>query len=414
MQGQGKALRNAHNRCFRCYSAATLQGPSNTRERALRAPFVIALAALLALLATVATSAPAADLEERLDAKQAEIDQAQDKKQLLTTEISRYNAQIDQLTGEVAALRNREAAVQVELDEAQSQLDEEQANLKILRKRLARSIEALEERLVQIYKSDEPDAMSIVLDSDGFDDALGRYEYLQSIQSQNADVVGRVREIRDDTAATVERIRTTRDAIAAKKQELVETRASLEAREAELSAARAESRQAFARTAEHVDRLEAGANELEEKIQKQLAAAAAAESGVAPLPAGPIQPGSGAMIWPVNGPVVSPFGPRWGSMHEGLDIAVPAGTPIRAAQDGTVVVAASEAESGGYGNLICIDHGGGLQTCYAHQSSFAITSGPVSQGDVIGYVGCTGHCFGDHLHFEVRVNGSAVDPMGYL
>ena len=377
-------------------------------------PFILAALAALLLAALAAATAPAADLESRLDAKQAEIEEAKGKKELLTTEISEFNAQIDQLTGEVAALRNREAAVQVELDEAQAQLDEEQANLKILRKRLSRSVDALEERLVDIYKADEPDAMSVVLDSDGFDDALGRYEYLQSIQSQNADVVGRVREIRDDTVATVERIRTTRDSIAAKKDELVRTRLELEQREAELSAARAESRQAFARTAEHVDRLEGDASELEDKIQKQLAAAAAAESGVAPLPAGPIQPGSGAMIWPVNGPVVSPFGPRWGSMHEGLDIAVPAGTPIRAAQDGTVVVAASEAESGGYGNLICVDHGGGLQTCYAHQSSFAITSGPVSQGDVIGYVGCTGHCFGDHLHFEVRVGGAAVDPMGYL
>jgi len=377
-------------------------------------PFILAALAALLLGALAAATAPAADLESRLDAKQAEIEEAKGKKELLTTEISEFNAQIDQLTGEVAALRNREAAVQVELDEAQAQLDEEQANLKILRKRLSRSVDALEERLVDIYKADEPDAMSVVLDSDGFDDALGRYEYLQSIQSQNADVVGRVREIRDDTVATVERIRTTRDSIAAKKDELVRTRLELEQREAELSAARAESRQAFARTAEHVDRLEGDASELEDKIQKQLAAAAAAESGVAPLPAGPIQPGSGAMIWPVNGPVVSPFGPRWGSMHEGLDIAVPAGTPIRAAQDGTVVVAASEAESGGYGNLICVDHGGGLQTCYAHQSSFAITSGPVSQGDVIGYVGCTGHCFGDHLHFEVRVGGAAVDPMGYL
>jgi murein DD-endopeptidase MepM/ murein hydrolase activator NlpD len=370
--------------------------------------------ACLIALALVAASAPAADLEEKLDRKQAEIEEAKGKKQLLTTEISRYNAQIDQLTGEVAALRNREAAVQVELDEAQAQLDEEQANLKILRERLARSIEALEERLVQIYKSDEPDAMSIILESDGYDDALGRYEYLQSIQSQNSEVVGRVREIRDDTAATVERIRTTRDSIAAKKQELVETRVSLEQREAELSAARAESREAFNRTAEHVERLEGDAHQLEDKIQKQLAAAAAAESGVAPLPAGPIQAGSGGMIWPVNGAVVSPFGPRWGRMHEGVDIAVPAGTPIRSAADGSVVVAASEAESGGYGNLTCVDHGGGLQTCYAHQSSFAITSGGVSQGDVIGYVGCTGHCYGDHLHFEVRVNGAAVDPMGYL
>jgi murein DD-endopeptidase MepM/ murein hydrolase activator NlpD len=71
--------------------------------------------------------------------------------------------------------------------------------------------------------------------------------------------------------------------------------------------------------------------------------------------------------------------------------------------------------SGGYGNYTCIDHGGGLSTCYAHQSSIAVSTGQsVSQGAVIGYVGCTGHCFGDHLHFEVRVNGQAVDPMGYL
>ena len=380
-----------------------------------RAPLALAALAALLALAFVAASAPAADLDEKLDRKQAELDEAQGKKELLTTEISRYNDQIDQLTGEVAALRNREAAVQVELDEAQAQLDEEQANLKILRERLARSIDALEERLVQIYKSDEPDAMSIILESDGYDDALGRYEYLQSIQSQNAEIVDRVREIRDDTAATVERIRTTRDSIAAKKQELVDTRVSLEQREAELSAARAESKQAYARTADHVERLEAGASRIEDKIQKQLAAAAAAESGVAPLPAGPIQSGSGAMIWPINGTLTSPFGARWGRLHAGLDIAAPGGTPIRAASSGTVVFTQSEAESGGYGNYTCVDHGGGLTTCYAHQSGFATSAGAeVGQGDVIGYVGNTGNSFGDHLHFETRVNGVPADPMGYL
>jgi murein DD-endopeptidase MepM/ murein hydrolase activator NlpD len=106
---------------------------------------------------------------------------------------------------------------------------------------------------------------------------------------------------------------------------------------------------------------------------------------------------------------------RWGRMHEGVDIAVPAGTPIVAAASGTVILMQSDASSGGYGNYTCIDHGGGLSSCYAHQSSFATSSGAsVGQGDVIGYVGCTGHCYGDHLHFEVRVNGAAVDPMGYL
>lgn len=389
--------------------------PSDTHRPLSRTPILLAALAALLLLAFAASArAPAADLDERLDEKNAEIEQAKERKGLLTTEISRYEDQIEQLTGEVAALRNREAAVQAELDQIQTQLDAEQANLKILRKRLTRSVDALEDRLVEIYKADEPTAISVVLESDGFDDALGRYEYLQSIQSQNSEIVGRVRVIRDDTRATVDRIRSARDSIQAKKDELVRTRVSLEAREAELSAAREESREAYARVDGHVERLEDAATKLDEKLQEQIAAAAAAASGVTPLPAGPIQPGSGEMIWPVNGSVVSPFGPRWGRMHEGIDIAIGAGTPIRAAQSGSIILAASEAESGGYGNYTCIDHGGGLSTCYAHQSSFAITSGSVSQGDVIGYVGCTGHCYGDHLHFEVRVGGTAVDPLGYL
>ena len=122
-------------------------------------------------------------------------------------------------------------------------------------------------------------------------------------------------------------------------------------------------------------------------------------------------PSSSGLVWPVSGPVVSGFGWRWGRMHEGIDIAVGGGTPIVAAAAGVVIYAGW---MGGYGNLIIIDHGGGLATAYAHQSSFAVGGGPVGQGQTIGYVGCTGHCFGDHLHFEVRVNGAPVDPLGYL
>jgi murein DD-endopeptidase MepM/ murein hydrolase activator NlpD len=105
----------------------------------------------------------------------------------------------------------------------------------------------------------------------------------------------------------------------------------------------------------------------------------------------------------------------WESCHPGIDIGVPSGTPIRAAAAGTVILEQSEASSGGYGNFTCIDHGGGLSSCYAHQQSFAVSQGAqVSQGQVIGYSDCTGLCFGPHLHFEVRVNGTPVDPMGYL
>ncbi len=165
------------------------------------------------------------------------------------------------------------------------------------------------------------------------------------------------------------------------------------------------------------------------KIQAQIAAAEQAQaSSSAPVqPAGPVpgqtsgsgQVSSAGLIWPVNGPVVSPFGPRTINgqyeFHPGIDIAVPTGTPIHAAASGTVLFTQSEASSGGYGNYTCIDHGNGLSTCYAHQESFAVSQGQqVSQGQVIGYTDCTGYCFGPHLHFEVRINGQVQNPLDYL
>ena len=99
-------------------------------------------------------------------------------------------------------------------------------------------------------------------------------------------------------------------------------------------------------------------------------------------------------------------------MHTGWDMSARSGSPIHAAGDGVVVSAGTR---GGYGNAVVIDHGGGLATLYAHQSSMAVSAGQqVSQGQVIGYVGCTGYCTGPHLHFEVRVNGTPVDPGGYV
>ena len=99
-------------------------------------------------------------------------------------------------------------------------------------------------------------------------------------------------------------------------------------------------------------------------------------------------------------------------MHEGIDIAAPSGTSVVASASGTIVVSGW---MGGYGNLVVVDHGGGVATAYGHLSGFAAFSGSyVSQGQTIGYVGSTGHSTGPHLHFEVRVGGSPVDPLGYL
>ena len=375
----------------------------------------IAAAALAAAVLIGAGIAPAQDLQGQLDEKKAELDEQQDQKGVLTSEIAAYSDDISQLEGELAVLRTREATVLNELEATRSRLRAARDRLAALRKRYHRSIDVLEQRLVAIYKEDQPDALTVILEADGFGDLLDRYEYLNRIEEQDSSIIARVRSLKAETKDTVAEIEIAKAEIAAKKRELARTRAELEAREAELEAARTQKATALDSVEGNIEKLEGDIEGLEEDIQAQLRAAAqeqaAAGGPAATLPAGPVRNGSSGFIWPVNGPVVSPFGMRWGRMHEGVDIAVPSGTPIRAASSGSIALAAP---TGGYGNYTCVNHGGGLSTCYAHQSSFAITSGSVSQGDVIGYVGCTGSCFGDHLHFEVRVNGAAVDPMGYL
>src|SRR5918999_1296623 len=115
---------------------------------------------------------------------------------------------------------------------------------------------------------------------------------------------------------------------------------------------------------------------------------------------------------PVDGTVTSEFGPRWGRNHDGRDIAAPTGPAIRAAACGSVTLAGQQS---GYGNMVCITHTNEFSTCYAHMSRFAVSQGArVQQGQVIGYVGCTGSCTGPHLHFETRVNGQAQDPRGFI
>ncbi len=384
----------------------------NSRVRPEPRVAVSALTALVAAVAVlaVAAGAPAQDLQSQLDSKRAQLDHANSREGVLSSTIQRLGDRIDQLRGEVATLRNREAIVQAELDRKEAELKRAKDRLVVLRVRLKRSIKVLRERLVAIYQSSRPDTLTVILSSKGFDDLLSRYEYLQRIQSQDASIAERVRNLRNETKDTVERVRAARDEIAAKRDELARTRSELESLEGDLAAARQQDEQALAQVEEHQHQLEGDIGDLEGQIQAQLQAAS---SPVPAQPAGPIQGESASgFIWPVSGPVVSGYGMRWGQLHAGVDIAVPAGTPIRAAASGTVVLAAV---TGGYGNYTCIDHGGGVSTCYAHQSSYAVSSGQsVGQGQVIGSVGCTGHCFGDHLHFEVRVNGSPVDPMGYL
>jgi murein DD-endopeptidase MepM/ murein hydrolase activator NlpD len=380
---------------------------------------------LWAGLPLVSSGQSLSEVQSKIQRKRAQIEEKKGKERVLTSDIAAFTSKINRLEGEIGTLEARQAELQGDLDakraeliQVQDDLRAERARLTRLKARLVEAKRALADRLVELYKADEPDLITIVLVSADFAELLERGEFLRRISESDQRIVENVREAKAETKATADRLaelerrkQEVAAAIMARRDEVIAVKEKLESTQATFAAARADKRQALATVRTQRTHLEGDLAELE-KVQARIQARLA---GVATSPAGPIRQGSGSMVWPVNGPIVSPFGPRWGRMHNGVDIAVPAGTPIRAVDDGTVVLIQSTYASGGYGNFTCVSHGGALSSCYAHQSSFATSMGAnVSKGQVIGYVGCTGHCYGDHLHFEIRINGGAVDPMGYL
>jgi murein DD-endopeptidase MepM/ murein hydrolase activator NlpD len=404
--------------------------PSRVRREQLRVALILAFAALVLILALVFWQGPAtASTEDKLNETQARIAEQNDKKGVLTDEIASLSAQIDDYESQVAALRAEErdaeirlAAKQTELDQAQAQVDRAYRELKILAARLKRSLGVLKDRIVAIYKAGDSDMSDLILTSKSYGDLLETSSYIEQIQNRNESIVTRVRDLRDQQEAVVIRLKKAKDTIeaarneiAAEEQNLATARQAVQSQAAELASARA-ARQAKVDTINSkVDHLEDIEADLQQKIAEQIAAA----SGVSVLPAGPMtSPSAAGLIWPLSGTLSSGFGPRsspggiGSTYHEGIDISVPEGTPIRAAASGTVIMASY---NGGYGNYTCVDHGSGLSTCYAHQSGFAVSAGQsVDQGQIIGYSGNTGSSTGPHLHFEVRINGAAQDPMGYL
>jgi peptidoglycan DL-endopeptidase CwlO len=364
-----------------------------------------------------------APLQSRIEEKRRQIERKKDRERVLTTTIRGYTERIGVLEGDIEVLQARQIRIETdlankraELARVQDELRRERIRLARLRERLAEARAALSDRLVELYKADDPDVVTVILESDGFADLLERAEFMQRVSQQDARIIERVRVAKDEAVAAEKRL----DALEAKLRKIaaeVERRAlevdaikdRLVSQQSQVVDARAVRARALDVTRVKRQDLEGDLAALEKEQAAVLARLQAAQGGA---PAGPIRQGSGQLIWPVNGPVVSPFGMRWGRLHAGVDIAVPSGTPIRAADSGRVALMGWV---GGYGNYTCIQHNATLSTCYAHQSSFATSNGAnVSQGQVIGYVGCTGHCFGDHLHFETRVSGSPVDPLGYL
>jgi murein DD-endopeptidase MepM/ murein hydrolase activator NlpD len=391
--------------------------------------FFAATAALAALCVPVAGGQSLGDrknaLDERISGLRSEIDQAKAREGVLTNEISAASAEIDALTGDVDVLTARLATLEAELAEYRARLARLQARYREQTEHLNRlthehavAQRKLSDRLIELYKAGEPSELEILLQAQSFSDLLDQLDYFRAIGEHDKAIVDEIKRIRTEVrAARVETGRIKAEvaeatAVLAEKTEAQRAaREQLLARQAALASAREDKQGMLAgvREERHEDQ-----EDLEQMQAASAAIAAQIQAAAASSPppsSGGGNPSAAGFIWPVSGPITSGFGWRWGRMHEGIDIGVACGTPIRAAAGGTVIFAGW---MDGYGNLTIIDHGGGIATAYGHQSSIYVGGGSVSQGQTIGAVGSTGNSTGCHLHFEVRVNGSPVDPLGYL
>jgi murein DD-endopeptidase MepM/ murein hydrolase activator NlpD len=381
----------------------------------------MALRLALVFVAGLVLVAPAAgDNSGKLSDIQARIAAARAKESRLTRQISDVTVQIRALEGKVGDVSQKLSILEQDLALHQQRLDRlnalfsfETERLDFLKRQYASVLRQLNLRMIDIYETRDPSLVEVILNSESFQDVLDQIQYLEAIARRDKGIAAAVAGARDQVHVARERTKKIRtrvhsetQVVAVRTQQQRDVKNQLLASKSSLSSKRSEQKGALASTRKQEKAFIAEANALAAEdagIRGRLAAAQGATDTT---------PSARGLIWPVSGPVTSPFGYRWGRLHAGIDIGVPYGTPIHAAASGTVVLAGW---TGGYGNYTCIDHGGGMATCYGHQSSYAVSGGAqVSQGQVIGYVGNTGHSFGAHLHFEVRINGNPVDPLGYL
>ena len=362
-------------------------------------------------------------LDSRIGALQGRLSSQKAREQTLRAEVDDYTSRIRALESRVGDVSLRLQTLDADLALHQGRLDAlnqlyglQTDRLRFLRRQFAIASRMLNKRLVDIYESDRPSPLDVFLGSRNLDQALDQVLFLSEIGQQDrrvaAEVSGartQVRAAHAKTTALRAHVHGETAVIAARAAQVRQVRDELVGARNDLSSNRQQklvdlSQLTASERAEvsEIDALQASSRAIGDRIR--------AAQGGATTPSS--TPSSSGLIWPVSGPITSPFGWRWGRMHEGIDIGVGYGTPIHAAAAGTVIYCGWET---GYGNLVVLDNGGNLSTAYAHQERIAVSCGQqVVEGDVIGYVGCTGHCFGPHLHFEVRIDGNPVDPLGYL
>lgn len=388
--------------------------------------FFLSAFIVLSLTATAgsALAVTANDLkatENKLNETRQKIRQGEANKQQLNQEIksaderlSVVEGELGKLQGQLTKARQAKDEITAKLNRLRAELAKTQGELDKATARLKELTVTLNRRAGNAYKHGDVSFLEVLLDARDFSDFISRARFITTILNVDARLV---REIKG-TKSAIEQARTA----------IEENRNQTQAEENALAGE--VNRLASLTAAERSKQSEVEAQinskkQLVSKIEQDKASWLAAEAEFArsaariraQLSAGGATPVIGArsasgFIWPASGGVSSGFGPRWGRMHTGIDIPVAYGSPVVAAKAGRVAIAEWY---GGYGNLVVIDHGGGISTWYGHNSSFTVSAGQsVSQGQVIAKAGSTGHSTGPHVHFEVRINGNAVNPLNYL
>jgi murein DD-endopeptidase MepM/ murein hydrolase activator NlpD len=400
------------------------------------------LTLLLALALALAAPALAGDglgdqkasIDSKLGALQGKIAASQHHAAALSSQIGQLTGEIHSLEGRVGDVSSRLAALESDLALRQRRLDKlnqlfrlQTQRFHYLKHEYTLSVQRLDTRLVAIYKQEDPSTIDLLITAKSFQDILDQLDYLGAIANQDKSVAAAVATAKREVKVARAKTQTVRAGVAnearainARVQQAAILRGELLASQNKLAGARSSKSHALVATKAQIDAevgeskaLASASAQLAAQIQSaQAADRSSSADGSTDTSPSPTTAPTGGFIWPVSGPITSPFGMRWGTLHPGIDIGVPTGTPIHAAAAGKVIYCGWMS---GYGNLVMIDHGGNLATLYGHQSRIAASCGEsVTQGQVIGYSGCTGFCTGPHVHFEVRVNGEPVDPLGYL
>lgn len=369
----------------------------------------------LALAAAVFLGPAGSALADSIQEKQEELQSVQQQMETQQNKKAQAQEKVDNVAGK---LQN----IQMEMDSALTEYNSIMAKLAATEKQLAanaeilakveKSLEArskvLNKRMRDIYENGQVNYIDVLFGAADFMDFSTRMEFLKRVVNQDMNLVLQVKAERDLVAQKRAELERDRAAILELKKAAVEKKAIIEARKKDqeklLSAAVSERDTAERAYQELLDT----SKQIERMIRNiQGGGKRAGSAG-----------GSGAMMWPINGEITSPFGTRvhpiFGTsrFHSGLDIAADYGDPVVAADGGVVIFSGW---MGGYGKAVIIDHGRGISTLYGHNSSLLVSEGQqVGKGQVIANAGSTGYSTGPHVHFEVRSDGEPINPMGFL